>query len=179
MPGKFIKSRRCCFCNLEYIAKNPNSFFCGLTCRTWAKVNRGKPNECWPWTGSRQKPPCLAYGTIIIANRLQKAHRVVFELAVRPLKPGEVVMHECDNPSCCNPSHLRGASHGENVLDCHLKGRHPMQKLYEVDVLRIYRMLELKFSTADIARAFDVSASTIRGVKSGASFKRLHHHYAP
>lgn len=37
-------------------------------------------------------------------------------------------MHTCDNPPCCNPSHLKAVTHGENMRDMILKKRRQMPK---------------------------------------------------
>lgn len=102
----------------------------------------------------------------------------MFELMVRPLETGEVVMHTCDNPGCVNPKHLRGGSQKENVSDCARKGRRAPQ-LSDSSVIAIYRLLELGMPPANIARVYDVSPSTIKAVKSGVNFSRLHHLYDP
>ena len=50
------------------------------------------------------------------------AHRVVFMM-----HHGRVIerdlMHHCDNPPCVRPSHLREATHKENMADRAAKGR--------------------------------------------------------
>ena len=37
----------------------------------------------------------------------------------------EVVRHACDNPPCCNPLHLLGGTHADNVADKVRRGRVP------------------------------------------------------
>ena len=36
----------------------------------------------------------------------------------------QVVMHSCDVPLCCNPSHLVGGTYADNNRDMAAKGRH-------------------------------------------------------
>jgi hypothetical protein len=52
-------------------------------------------------------------------------HRwVVEQVEGRPLEPGEVVMHRCDNPPCFLYGHLQRATQSDNIRDAMAKGRH-------------------------------------------------------
>ena len=51
-------------------------------------------------------------------------HRFIYEYYNKAIPKGRVVMHSCDNPSCCNPSHLSVGTHAENVKDAINKERH-------------------------------------------------------
>lgn len=82
----------------------------------WSLVSKGSPESCWPWLGTTQKG---GYGTF----RGTTAHRYAFREAGGILKRGFVVMHECDNPSCCNPKHLKLGTQKDNIADMHVKGR--------------------------------------------------------
>lgn len=90
----------------------------------WRRVARGHPMDCWPWLGHRSG---TGYGAIVNRvggrERLRLAHRVAYEMSGGTLAPGLVIMHTCDNPPCCNPSHLRQGTYSENTLDSVAKGR--------------------------------------------------------
>ncbi len=75
---------------------------------------------CWEWPGAKNAG---GYGVLGIGRRTELAHRVALTLWLgRPAGP--VVRHkECDNPACCNPLHLAGGSHADNVGDKVAKGR--------------------------------------------------------
>jgi HNH endonuclease len=75
---------------------------------------------CWEWAGRRD---ARNYGRVQFAGRDQLAHRVVWELTFGPPAAGLVVMHRCDNPPCCRPSHLRLGTQAENIADMDAKGR--------------------------------------------------------
>ena len=96
--------------------------------RFWAKVNKDGPtmphmdSPCWLWMAGTD---IGKYGFFQILGRSYRAHRIALTLAVGPIAQGLVAMHACDNPSCCNPAHLRAATNAENILDAALKGLMP------------------------------------------------------
>lgn len=86
--------------------------------RFWAKVEKG--DGCWAWKGSRDQH---GYGQLrVTPTKLMKAHRISFFL-----KNGEWplphCLHECDNPNCVNPEHLRAGNHVMNMRDKERRGR--------------------------------------------------------
>jgi hypothetical protein len=92
-----------------------------LSDRFWARVDSSSPDSCWPWPGSRS---AKGYGRVNAGGQSMFAHRLAFELANSTLVPhGQVVMHSCDNPPCCNPAHLRIGTYADNSADMVAKGR--------------------------------------------------------
>lgn len=100
--------------------------------RLLAKVDM-QPSGCWVWTAHTYG----GYGrfTIDRFRSSQKAHRVAYELLVRPLAEGEVLHHVCGNTRCVNPEHLepmRQAEHArigdsppaQNARKTHCKNGH-------------------------------------------------------
>lgn len=79
----------------------------------------GGPNACWEWRGTRPGE----YGTVRIDGRGVLAHRLVYETAVEPIPEGMMVCHHCDNPPCCNPTHLFLGTAHDNIRDMMSKGR--------------------------------------------------------
>lgn len=76
---------------------------------------------CWPWLGYRQRD---GYGLVRKKGQpAEAAHRVAYRLLVGPIPAGFVVMHRCDNPPCCRPSHLIVGTQAENLADMRAKGR--------------------------------------------------------
>lgn len=76
--------------------------------------------ECWEWQGSRIGK---GYGRIGHSKKEELIHRLVYRLCVGPVKHSMKVCHECDNPPCCNPSHLFVGTQGDNLKDASQKGR--------------------------------------------------------
>lgn len=136
-----------------------------------AKVSMRGNNECWPWSGA--KTP-TGYGNFRSAGITHKAHRIAWEIENFKIPPGYVVMHLCDNPSCCNPNHLVLGTRKANTADMILKGRSGMRKnkaagekngnsrLKKGDVEKINKLLSISdLSQSSIAKKFGVTQSTI------------------
>lgn len=93
--------------------------------RFWPRVIVAGEDECWIWTGMLVG----GYGSICDGEgRMIKTHRLSWELANGPIPGGDgphgtCVCHRCDNPPCCNPSHLFIGSHQDNIADRNAKGR--------------------------------------------------------
>ncbi len=90
--------------------------------RFWRRVARPSdaPNVCWEWQGGST---IGGYGNFGTGECIYLAHRVAYELAVGPIPPGLLVMHSCDNPRCCRPSHLSVGTYADNTADMMAKGR--------------------------------------------------------
>lgn len=86
----------------------------------WARVEVRTPDECWPWLGA---PNTKGYGVVRRKGRLLLAHRYAFELAIGPIPERLLVLHECDNPPCCNPFDLFAGTAQQNSDDMKAKGR--------------------------------------------------------
>lgn len=86
----------------------------------WAKVRKGSPDECWPWLGGQFYN---GYGSVSFYDRSYTTHSIAFFLHTGIWPSGLVIMHSCDNPPCCNPSHLSDGTTAENNRDCLDKGR--------------------------------------------------------
>lgn len=77
--------------------------------RFWAKVE--KSAGCWNWIAGTSS----GYGLHSSDGKRVLAHRFSYELLVGPIPPGLQIDHRCHNRRCVKPSHLRIATHGQNV----------------------------------------------------------------
>lgn len=112
--------------------------------RFWKRVLRGDRNECWPWVGPTDKDGYGAYA-ITPGQNQKRVHRISYEFHFGKIPSGMLVCHECDNPPCCNPSHLFLSDCSGNMKDKINKGRgrwligslSPTSKLTESQIRQI------------------------------------------
>lgn len=91
----------------------------------WKHINQVFPELCWEWTGSTCRGN---YGEMNINWVKYKVHRIVYELIYGPIPEGLFVMHQCNNPLCCNPNHLKLGTQKDNMEYKVLCCRQPMEK---------------------------------------------------
>lgn len=140
----------------------------------WSKVDISKnKNDCWNWMGAR-KPK--GYGNVRIDKKYMLSHRVAFALANGQIPKGFMVCHVCDNPSCCNPSHLMLGTCKSNAADMLIKNRQKdiiyaargekngNSKLTSSDVVKIRRLYERGAKLTDIADMHKVSPQAIGSI---------------
>jgi len=89
----------------------------------WSRIKISTKNKCWPSTHT----PTSSRGKLAINGKHWLAHRFAVWITRpedrRKLNRGDPVLHDCDNPRCCNPKHLRVATQKENVNDMIKRGR--------------------------------------------------------
>jgi hypothetical protein len=92
--------------------------------RLWEKIDIRHNDECWPWTGAKDKH---GYGRIQVMTNgkwgTQLAHRVAYKLIKGDIPDDLGLCHRCDNPPCCNPEHHFPGTQADNMADCAVKGR--------------------------------------------------------
>ena len=84
----------------------------------WAKVNIGKPNECWEWKKKLRYP---RYGV----HKQQYSHRYAFQEIHGKIKTDLWMLHKCGNHKCVNPKHLYLGTPIQNAND---RERHMMNR---------------------------------------------------
>lgn len=91
----------------------------------WERVEKSNENQCWPWNGATNHK---GYGRLLVYTEgvahYLLAHRLAFYLSTGTVREGLFICHHCDNPPCCNPSHLFSGSLSDNAMDMVNKGRH-------------------------------------------------------
>lgn len=151
-----------------------------LSTRLWEKIAKGGPDDCWLWAAGRDRKN---YGVVNAGGKhgkTMKAHRAAYIDAVGPIPAGLQVLHRCDNPPCCNPSHLWVGTNKDNIADMKNKGRdkgafsfgekHMNSKLTAADVLAIRASPE---SERKIGRRYGVSGANINSIRQRKSWKHI------
>lgn len=137
------------------------------------KVMPVTESGCWIWTGRLLR----GYGQTVYKGKNSYAHRHAYEEVYGLIPEGMFVLHKCDTPSCCNPSHLQLGTQKENMQDMVRKGRacrsypsnqgekHFAAKLTNEIVMEIRASNESGFK---LAKKYGVGASTISRVRNNA-----------
>lgn len=80
-----------------------------------------QPNGCWEYSGAKDAD---GYGMFWYDGKTKGAHQFSARyLGNLIINKGDQVCHSCDNPPCCNPSHLFVGSSQDNTADRHRKNR--------------------------------------------------------
>jgi hypothetical protein len=161
-------------------SRSKNIDFFGRESEFWQHVLIGSSIECWPW---RLRLNTGGYGDASYAGKRMNASRVAWAVTNGEIPAGMVVCHSCDNPSCCNPSHLFVASQAENLADCRRKGRQRYRrgshhhraaaKLTESDVRRARELYASGIPQTHIAKIFGVHSSVICRAVRGKSWSHV------
>lgn len=147
--------------------------------RFWGRVIRPSADACWSWTGSTLP---TGRGQVHLRWEGRKSIRKNAPVVAWELTHGAItdptlrVCHRCDNPNCCNPSHLFLGTQKENIHDCIRKGRrnaYGRQKLTDADVLDIRRLWAEGQTQKRIAGRFGIRPWSVSGIINGHTWTHL------
>ena len=127
----------CSFCGQERRAAARRQGRAEWAARFWEKVDGNGPvpergpdlGSCWLWTASL---PSAGYGAFERDSRIDRAHRLAWELTHGLIPEGLQVLHTCDRPHvpedvasrrCVNPAQPYAGTRTDNVLDAMARGR--------------------------------------------------------
>ena len=91
------------------------------------RVSINPKTNCWEYQGTLNPK---GYGTVILGNVRQMTHRVVYQYLYRKVNSPYMLCHICNNPKCCNPSHLYEGTSRDNERDSILAGT---SRFYNID----------------------------------------------
>ena len=81
-----------------------------------------QPNGCLEWQGYRTR---RGYGAIHVGGKVVGTHCLAWSLVNGPIPEGQLIRHfVCDNPPCCDETHLRLGTDADNAADKMMKGCH-------------------------------------------------------
>ena len=106
-----MAEKACIRCGATYTTTGGRTYWCEpcKTERFWDSVGIRSEDECWPWVGSTK---AHGYGMFYRGHEEWLAHVFAYVQTYGRLEPGECVLHACDTPPCCNPSHLFKGTRG-------------------------------------------------------------------
>lgn len=143
-----------------------------LEARFWPKVEKRGPDECWPWKAKARHVG--GYGSLS-GTRVSGpfvAHRVAWALINGPIANGDHILHSCDNPPCCNPSHLRADTHQENMREA-LERSSLLRNVSKLTAGDVRSIRATGGCTKVLARAYGVHRGTIYSVLRRATWKEI------
>lgn len=138
------------------------------------KLKENNATGCWEFNGCTT---ACGYGLINIGNNKKaRANRFAYFLFNQGEDPGDLfVLHSCDNPLCCAPTHLSLGTAKQNAEDMVNRGRHRNNhkargeannktRFTDEEVVQIIiRYEQLRDYTA-VAREFNTVRPAIRGI---------------
>lgn len=145
--------------------------------RFWNKVSVRTKDECWPWMAHRSD---RGYGIFWLDGKNVRAHRVALELETGENPQDLLALHSCDNPPCCNPSHLRWGTLQDNSDDMTLRKRHsfgersPSAKITDEIASLIMRKRVDGMKVDEIAGELSIGRETVMNVYTGVTWRHLH-----
>lgn len=135
-------------------------------------VDRRGPDECWPWLGAPVKD---GYGLFYVGpGKRTGAHRFAWSLANDGADPGDAeILHSCDNPPCCNPTHLSPGTHADNMTDM-IRRRRPRTLVITDEVVRKIRELRAaNKKLSEIAATVGTTKQQVSRIARGGRFKHV------
>lgn len=136
---------------------------------------------CWEW----QKAKHEGYGVFATCNngkaRNILAHRFAFWVYSGKIPDDSMVLHKCDNRSCCNPKHLFLGTHSDNMRDAMSKGRmviprfigetHPQATITFEIACQIHFLNSRGLRRGEIARELSTSGDIVGQVVKERTWK--------
>jgi len=132
-------------------------------------MHSGNQLVCWEWRGNvdtRGRPQFSLDGKKHIA------YRVVYELTQGvTLTPDVMLLHQCDNKICCNPTHVREGDHKTNMQEMCERERHGMP---HHAVRNIKKLLEAgKQTHQQIAELYGCARETVTNIANGRTYSHV------
>jgi len=120
-------------------------------------------------------------GYILVRHKGKRGslHSLLFREAFGPLKKGELVRHKCDNPACCELSHLEKGITRDNVNDKVYRNRQTKGTDVNTCILTEESVKEIKVALFRgtpgiiLSKIFKVHPATISDIKKNKTWKHI------
>lgn len=136
----------------------------------WKQVNKSpNPNGCWEWTGGTHP---FGYGRFY--GKL--THRISYELHTAKLAKGQCVLHQCDNPKCVNPAHLKAGTRTDNAKERTERNRSPIGSSVHNSKLTELQVLEIRASSKsakELASLYGVGEANIYSIRARVNWRHI------
>lgn len=120
------------------------------------------PAGCWEWMRSGDG----RYGHVYLFGQRFKAHVLSAILWDGIRLRTRVLRHQCDNPACCNPSHLKPGTQAQNRWEASERGRANVG-LTTATVARIRNLLTRGHDYCGVAHRTGVHYTTVMRIDRG------------
>ena len=97
---------------VEETARSFSSLDAMYEARFWSRVK--KTAGCWEWLGQKSK---AGYGLFSVGKHKIRAHRFSYKCIFGDLTKGMDVHHQCGNPGCVRPDHLKECTRRTHMLE--------------------------------------------------------------
>ena len=127
-------------------------------------IYMGNKDDCWEWKGKLNEKDGRPYFTV--DGKRRPSYVIVLEsFTCIKQEEGQVARHDCDNPICCNPYHLKWGSHQDNMDDMKERERHGLPKV----VIRAIKTLLNDNNTTQqaIADLYGISREAVSAINTG------------
>lgn len=126
---------------------------------------------CWEWN---MQIDAKGYGRVAKGAGDVLVHRLSYRLFKGEILPMLNVLHECDNPACCNPEHLFLGTQAENVADAVSKGRkgpvpqgwNESRKISQEKRLEVLKLTAEGYKTGEVVTKLNISRTAVKLIKS-------------
>jgi DNA-binding CsgD family transcriptional regulator len=136
----------------------------------WNKVDKtSNPAGCWEWTGLHHP---FGYGRF--SGKL--SHRISYELAFGNLTAQDCLLHQCDNPKCVNPAHLKIGTRKDNAREREQRNRGVKGSKLPHAILTEQQVLEIRASdksARELASLYGVGESQIFAIRRNAVWRHI------
>jgi hypothetical protein len=141
--------------------------------RFFKRIGPPDENGCRPWLGALDKD---GYGVLGINYKNFRAIRVAYFLATGEDPGDALILHSCDNPTCCEGKHLSAGTQKQNqefrLNNPDFSGEnHPRARLTQAEADEIRAMDTEGIRLGIIAEKFGVTTAAISMIVRGEHFK--------